>query len=86
MNSFLINNPQVADRIASQGQSARVTLPRDHGPIEITIDLTDVLAATAARPSEVGDTAVTLQWTVTAPVDSVDTTVPSNAADRASCQ
>lgn len=80
----MISNPELADRISSQVQTAEIRLPRDGGPIEVTIDLTNLVAAASARPAE-PDMAATLEWTVTAPVETVDITVPTDAADRESC-
>ncbi|HKE73868.1 MAG TPA: hypothetical protein VKB57_09660 [Acidimicrobiales bacterium] len=85
--SVLASRPGLADRIAAEQRTAEVRVPRGGGPVEITIDLTDVMADVAGttdapvgfRPD------VELTWTVTAPVAAVPTTVPTDAATREEC-
>jgi hypothetical protein len=65
-------------------------VPRGGGPIEITIDLTDVLTdvarATGATDAPAGSQPnIVLIWTVTAPVDAVPTTLPADVATREDC-
>jgi hypothetical protein len=88
--SVLVSNPELADRLAAEERTAEVRVPRGGGPIEITIDLTDVLTdvarATGATDAPAGSQPnIVLIWTVTAPVDAVPTTLPADVATREDC-
>jgi hypothetical protein len=91
--SVLVSSPELADRLAAEPRTADVRVLRAGGSVEITIDLTDVLAdvAGATEPADVtGAPAgsapnIVLIWTVTAPVDAVPTTLPADVATRDEC-
>lgn len=86
--SVLVSRPELADRLAAEKRTARVRVPRGRGPIEITIDLTDVLAdVTGTTEARAGSPRTfELTWTVTAPVDAVPTTLPTKVASRDECR
>jgi hypothetical protein len=85
--SVLVSNPALADDLAAEERTAEVRVPRGGGPVEITIDLTDVLADAvgATDPPAGSPPKVVLTWTVTAPVDAVPTTLPAAVATRDGC-
>lgn len=85
--SVLLSNPELAESLAAEERTAEVRVPRDGGPVEISIDLTDVLAdvAGAAGAAAGSPPDTTLTWTVTAPVDAVPTTLPADVATRDEC-
>jgi hypothetical protein len=86
--SVLVSRPELADRLAAEKRTAKVRVPRGGGPVEITIDLTDVLAdvtGTTGAPAGSPPT-FELTWTVTAPVDTLPTTLPTDVATRDECR
>lgn len=62
-------------------------MPRGGGPVEITVDLTDVMAdvAGATGASAGSSPRFVLTWQITAPVDAVPTTLPADVAMWAEC-
>jgi hypothetical protein len=85
--SVLVSNPDLAERLAAEERNAEVLVPRGGGPVEITIDLTEVLSEVAAATDtpEGSPPRMVLTWTVTAPVDAVPTTVPADVAVAGEC-
>lgn len=80
--SGLIELPDVAERITALEHEAQVFLPRDGGPIEVTIDLSNAAAEISDQPGQVD---LLTKWTITAPLDAVDLAVPADAASREEC-
>jgi hypothetical protein len=79
----LWEQPGVIERVAALSPPAEVRLPRDGGPVEITVDLAEAMAA-LNRPLTAPQTATTT-WQITAPIDAIDTTAPTGAAALGSC-
>lgn len=81
ISSFAIENPDVIKEISRQEQTARVRIPRGEGPVEIEIDLTNVLEA--VQPGAAGgDASVT--WSVQELSEPIPVELPEDVA-AASC-